>query len=737
MDTKRRINWRTLWFGVGLVLLFMGLLVRVWWIQTVDAAWIVEEAKKQWERDKNIRPTRGSIFDRNNEVLAYEGKAYTVNATLRPRNKEEELKIGEDYVKDPFDTARKLAPILNMPVEKLTNILSKQGPLYVEFGREGKKITEEQKNQIMAYHKKTVNAKGKEVIVNELPGIFLTETTRRYYPNNSFLSHVLGYMTYEDVAEMGIEKQFDKELKGEPGELQVIKDGAGYMLPDGEQKFMPAKDGLNVVLTIDSQIQGYVEQALDIIDKEYKPKKMTVIVSDPHTGEILALANRPQFNPNQYWDIPDYRSHRNVAVSSLFEPGSTFKIITLAAAIERGLYNDTEKYQSGSYNKLPGKKINDHNNGRGWGKITFLEGVQRSSNVAFVILGYERLKKDLLKTYFDLFGVSKKTGIELPGEAVANMDSFLNPRSQRDVAVTTFGQGILVTAIQQVAAIGAIANGGELLKPQIVKELRNPLTGAVVKRNQREVVRQVVKESTAKRVRDILETVVTSDNGTGKAYDLKGYHVAGKTGTAQKYSEETGKILEGHYIVSFIGFAPKDNPRLLVYVVVDDPETTQSSNILGKLTVAPIFNSVMERSLQYLQQKPDITQAKEVKTNTVEHTMPNFVGMTTSSAVMKAKQEGLEAQVIGTGTKIVSQHPSPLEKVYPPSKVELITNQMKGVKMPDFRGKSLREVMEFASLVQWNVTFTGNGFVKEQSIPPGTVLNAKGTLNVTLTPPTP
>lgn len=737
MDTKRRINWRTLWFGVGLVLLFMGILVRVWWIQSVDASWIVEKAKKQWERDKNIRPTRGSIFDRNNEVLAYEGKAYTVNATLRPRNDEEVKRIGEDYVKDPFETARKLSPILNIPVEKLTNILSKVGPLYVEFGREGKKITEEQKNQILALqYPKDVN--GKPVEENQLPGIFLTETTRRYYPNNSFLSHVLGYMTYEDVAEMGIEKQFNQELQGEPGELQVIKDGAGYMLPDGEQKFKPAKDGMNVVLTIDGQIQGYVEQALDITEKEYKPKKMTVIVTDPQSGEILALANRPQFNPNKYWDIEDYRNHRNVAISSMFEPGSTFKIITLAAAIEKGFYRDNETYQSGSYNKLQGKRINDHNNGHGWGKITFLEGVQRSSNVAFVILGYERLKKDLLKTYFDWFGVSKRTGIELPGEAEGNMESFLHPRSQRDVAVTTFGQGILVTAIQQVAAIGAIANGGELLKPQIVKELRDPHTGAVVKRNQREVVRRVVSEGTAKRVRDILETVVTNEKGTGQAYDLEGYHVAGKTGTAQKYSEETGKILDGRYIVSFIGFAPKDNPRLLVYVVVDDPETDQPSTILGRLTVAPIFNSVMERSLQYLQQKPDITQAKEIKTNTVvERTMPNFVGMATNSAVMRAKQEGLSAQVIGTGTKIVSQHPAPLEKVYPQSKVELITNQMKGVKMPDFRGKSLREVMEFASLVQWSVTFTGNGFVQQQSIPPGTVLNGKGTLNVTLTPPTP
>lgn len=736
MDPKRRINWRTLWFGAGLILLFMGLLVRVWWIQSVEAAWIIDLAKKQWERDKHIRPTRGSILDRNGEVLAYEGKAYTLNAVLRPRNEEEAKRIGDDYVKDPFETARKLAPILNMPVEKLSNILSKSGVLYVEVGREGKKLTEEQKKQILAlqYPK---DATGKESEVNQLPGIFLTETTRRYYPNNAFLSHVLGYMSYEDKAEAGIEKEFNQELQGEPGELQIIKDGAGYSLPDGEQKYKPAKDGLNVVLTIDRQIQDYVEQALDNTEKEYKPKQMTVIVADPNTGEILALANRPQFDPNKYWDINDYRDQRNAAITSMFEPGSTFKIITLAGAIEKGLFHENETYQSGAYTKVPGKRINDHNNGQGWGKITFLEGVQRSSNVAFVILGYERLKKDLLKTYFDLFGIGKKTGIELPGEVEGNMENFLHPRSPRDVAVTTFGQGIAVTAIQQVAAIGAIANGGELLKPHIVKELRDPHTGAVVKRFPREVVRRVVSESTAKRVRDILETVVSSKKGTGQAYDIPGYHVAGKTGTAQKYNEETGKILEGHYIVSFIGFAPKDNPRLLVYVVVDDPETDQPSSLLGRLTVAPIFNSVMERSLQYLQQKPDLTQAKEIKVKQTDKVMPNYVGMATQSAIMRAKQDGYATETIGTGTKIVGQYPAALDKVYPGSKVVLITNQLKDVRMPDFKGKSLREVMEFSSLVGLHVTVYGSGFVQEQSIPPGTVLTGKGNLQVKLVPPTP
>lgn len=735
MDPRRRINGRTLWFGAGLILLFMGLLLRVWWIQTVEASSIMEKAKNQWERNKNIHAQRGSILDRNGGVLAYEGSAYTVNAVLHPRNDEEARRIGDDYVKDPFETARKLAPILGVSEEKLANVLTKTGSLYVTFGREGNKITEEQKNQILNLQY-PVGADGQKSKVNQLPGIFFTDSTRRYYPNNAFLSHVLGYVDYDDVAQMGIEKQFDKELAGEPGELSLIKDGAGYMLPDGQQKYKPAKDGLDVVLTIDQNIQGYVEQAIDITAKEYKPQQMTVIVADPQTGEILALANRPQYNPNKYWDITDYRDQRNVAISSMYEPGSTFKIVTLAAAIEKGMFREDETYQSGVYSKLKGKPIKDHN-GHGWGRITFLQGVQHSSNVAFVILGYERLKKELLQTYFDLFGFGQKTGIELPGETEGNMESFLHPRSQRDIAVTTFGQGISVTAIQQVAAIGAIANGGQLLKPHIVKELRDPHTGAIVKRYQPEVVRRVVSEATAKRTRDILETVVTSKEGTGQAYNIPGYHVAGKTGTAQKYNEETGKILEGHYIVSFIGFAPKDKPRLLIYVMVDDPVTDEPYGVWGGLMVKPIFNSVMERSLQYLQQTPDISQAKEVKAKPAEKSMPNFIGMATSPAVTRAKQEGFMVESIGVGTKIVSQYPSPLEKVYPGDKVVLVTNQVKDVRMPDFKGKSLREVMEFASILKLNVTFSGNGFVETQSIPPGTVISPKANLQVTLVQPAP
>lgn len=734
METKRRVNWRILLIALCIIVGFSGLSFRVWWLQSVEAAKIMEYARSQWDWQKTLKPKRGAIMDRNGEILAYEGKAYTVNARLRPLHEKD-----EDYVKDPYYTATTLAKILDAPVDVLYKYLTKPDSKVVLLGRWGNKITEEQKLAIeQAKYPKLPS--GEQVKVDQLPGIYLTETTRRFYPNNSFAAHVLGYLDFEDKPKMGLELQLDDVLRGEMGEMAVLTDGAGYLLPDGEQSYKPAEDGYNVYLTIDRQIQDYVEQALDDIEKKYKPQGMTVIVSDPQTGEILAMGNRPQFNPNKYYEgITNYTNH---AVTSMFEPGSTFKIITLAAAIEEGQFHPNEEYQSGTYTIKGQTPIRDHNNGQGWGRISFLEGVQRSSNVVFVKLGYERLKLEKLKAYFEKFGIGSVTGIELPYEKKGNISNLENPRSPRDWAVTTFGQGVTVTAIQQVAAVGAIANGGELLKPRIIKEMRDPLTGAVVQRSQREVVRRVVSEATAKQTRDILETVVTSEEGTGKAYRIDGYHVAGKTGTAQKY--EGNKIKEGHYIASFIGFAPKDDPRLLVYVVVDDPQTDEWYGNWGRLMVAPIFKSVMERSLQYLQQQPDLqTQAEETRSESKDRQAPSvkpveeltlakFEGMSTTAAQLRAEQDGLQATVVGTGTKIVEQHPAPYEKVAPGQKVVLITDRVEGTQMPDFTGKSLRDVMEFGSLMNLQVRAVGTGYVIQQSIKPGTELSGGEMLIVTL-----
>ncbi|MDR4999156.1 penicillin-binding protein [Brevibacillus parabrevis] len=739
MDTKRLVNWRILICALCLILIFSTLSLRIYWIQTVEASKIMDKATEQWDRARTLQPMRGAIKDRNGEILAFDGKAYTVNARLKGRDDKD-----KDFVKDPYYTANALAPILNAPVPELVKMLTKPNTV-VELGRYGRKISEEQKNRILALQFPKLPS-GQQVEENQLPGIFLNETTRRVYPNNSFASHVIGYLDLYDQPKMGIELQLNKELAGEQGQMEYKRDGAGYQLPDSQGQYVPAKDGYDVYLTLDRQIQDYVEQALDVVDRQYKPKGMTVIVSDPQTGEILAMGNRSQFNPNTYYNgITNYTNH---AITSMFEPGSTFKIITLAAAIEEGLFNPNETYDSGKYTIKGQVPIRDHNNGVGWGRITFLEGVQRSSNVMFAKLGYERLKLEKLRAYFKKFGIGSLTEIELPYEKEGNLINLEKPRSPRDWAASTFGQGVTVTAIQQIAAVGAIANGGELLKPHIVKELRDPHTGAVVKRSEREVQRRVVSEATAKKTRDILETVVTGEHGTGKLYAIDGYHVAGKTGTAQKYDPNTGKIMDGHYIASFIGFAPKDNPRLLVYVVIDDPETSDSYIYWGKTMIAPTFKTIMERSLQYLQQQPDFSRVEADKGNgkndkksqaqvlaaqpVASQTLPKFEEMSTTAAQLRAKQDNLTVTVLGTGTKIVEQYPAAYEQTVPGKQIILVTDRLDGAKMPDFKGKSLREVMEFTSLLNIDVQAAGTGFVVQQSIAPGTALTGKEKLLITL-----
>ncbi|GED60360.1 penicillin-binding transpeptidase domain-containing protein [Brevibacillus formosus] len=739
MEWKRKVNWRILMVALCTILIFSTLSFRIYWLQTVKATDIMETAQVQWDRQQVLKPKRGAIYDRNGEILAYNGKAYTVNAKLKPRNDKD-----EDFVKDPYYTANMLAPILNAPVPELVKNLTKPNKV-VELGRYGLKISEEQRNRILNLQYPTLPS-GEKLKKNQLPGIYLTETTRRVYPNNAFASHVIGYLDLYDEPKMGIELQLNEELAGKQGHISYQRDRAGYQLPDGEGEYIPAIDGVDVYLTIDRQIQDYVEQALDKVEQQYKPQGMTVIVTDPQTGEVLAMGNRSQFNPNMYYNgIENYNNH---AVTTMFEPGSTFKIITLAAAIEEKMFNQNETYQSGAYTIKGQIPIRDHNNGAGWGTISFLEGVQRSSNVLFVKLGYERLKLEGLKKYFKKFGMGQPTGIELPYEKAGNLNNLEKPRSPRDWAATTYGQAATVTAIQQVAAVGAIANGGELLKPHIVKEMRDPHTGAVVNRSQREVVERVVSEATAKQTRDILGKVVSERPGTGTLYQIEGYQVAGKTGTAQKYNPNTGKIMDGRYVGSFIGFAPKDNPKLLVYVVIDDPQTDAWYAMWGQMMLAPMFTTIMERSLQYLQQQPDLsvgknkqsgketskkaTQAVQASSPATPKTLPKFEGMSTTAAQMRAKQDNLTVTVAGTGTKIVKQYPQAYDQVLSGEQIILVTDRVQGTKMPDFKGKSLRDVMEFSSLINLEMKSTGTGFVTQQSIPPGTVLQGTELLQVTL-----
>lgn len=707
--TKKRIRLRTLFLGLAFTGLFFLLSFRLFWLQTVDAPWLMGQAKAMWQRNETLQPKRGTIFDRNGQLLAYTAKAYTVIAKLKPWDEND-----KNVVVDSMGSAQKLSSLLDMPADRIAKLIDdgkKANRTQVELRPGGWKINEDKAQKVM-------NLK--------LPGIVLYEDKKRYYPNDAFASYVLGYLNLDGKAVMGIEKNFNDVLSGKEGYYKVLKDGRGFNLPDGVESFKPAQDGNDVYLTIDSQIQNYVEDALNTYSSKYKANGMTVIVADPNTGDILAMGNRPHFNPNDYKTINNWS---NFAISGTFEPGSTFKIVTLSAAIQEGVYHNNETYMSGAYTKVPGMPIHDYNR-VGWGRISFLRGVQESSNVLFTILGYERLGKDKFYNYLENFGFGKPTGIELTGEASAELKDKdrLYPR---DFAAMPWGQGVVVTAIQQVAAVCAVANGGELLKPHIVKEVRNPKTGQVIQEKSKEVVRRVISEDTSKQVRDILETVVTS--GTGKPDYIDGYHVAGKTGTAQIVGDD-GKYKENKYIFSFIGFAPKDHPKLVVYVVVDQPEL-DDPNAGGRDVVAPIFKQVIQNSLQYLKISPDSTkQPVQVQQDQVKP-MPDLSGKTFEAAQKALNKYKLKAVEVGNGSKVIKQYPEPDKPIVEDKPVYLITSdQVDKSPLPDLTGLTLREVLEYAAVVGIKVEPVGDGFVVSQSIQPGTIVTKGQTLKVNLQP---
>ena len=708
--TEKRIKLRTWFLGGAFTVLFFLLLFRLFWIQTVSAEWYLQKAQVQWERNDTINPKRGTIYDRNGELLAYTSKAYTVIAKLKPSDKTD-----KDYVANALETGQKLASTLGMPADRIAKIIEdgrSANRTQVEIRPGGWKIDED---------------KAKQVIELKIPGIILYPETKRYYPNDAFASHVIGYTDLDGQAIMGIEKLFNEQLKGEEGQLRVLKDRKGYKLPGGMEDFLPAHNGDNIYLTIDYQIQNYVEDALNSINEKYTNKGMSVIVADPHTGEILAMANRPHFSPNEYQKITNWT---NYAISSTFEPGSTFKIVTLAAAIEEGLYRNDLTYMSGTYgNRNINPPIRDHNAGRGWGRISYLRGVQESSNVLFAILGYEKLGKDKFYDYLQKFGFGQQTGIGLPGEASAELRDK-NRLYPRDVASMTFGQGVVVTAIQQVAAVSAVANGGELVKPYIVKEIRDSKTGEIIEKNEKETVRRVISEETAKSVRDILESAVT--DGTGRSFSIDGYHVAGKTGTAQVVG--TNGYMENKYIYSFIGFAPKDNPKFLVYVVVDQPDIP-NSNTGGRDVIAPIFKHVMENSLQYAKVLPDNSRTKTVNVEKLDSiVIPDLSGKTPVVAEELLKQKKLNVKVVGTGSKIVGQYPRPGEALIAGSVLYVVTDKVTEDYLPDFTGQTLREIMEYCSMMEMKLDVQGKGYVFSQSIPPGTRVTKGQKLSIQLKP---
>ena len=690
-------------FGIFSLLFFIlfGRFVYLQATGVADGQVLAVEAQKRYLKKQVLEAKRGTILDRRGKVIAEDVPSYTIAAILDPDMPE--------HVTDPEETARKLAPLLNMDVADVERILKKDAK-QVEFGPNGRGISQTVKKQIEAL---------------KLPGIIFLRDSKRFYPNGTFASYVVGYAqkdeaTNEVEGKMGIEKQFNEQLKEKDGYVVYEGDQQGFKLPHADEQIVPPQNGKNIYLTIDQNIQTFLEDAMNTVEKQYTPKKMIAIVADPKTGAILAMSTRPSFDPNKR----NIENYFNDAIAYPYEPGSTMKIFTLAAAVNEGVFQPNETYQSGSY-QIGNRRIRDHNK-VGWGTITFLEGVQRSSNVVFAEIVREKLGEDRLLQYLHRFHFHEPTGIDLPGEKVGN----ILYRYPIEKVTTGFGQGTSVTPIQQIQAATAIANGGKMMQPYVVDRIVDPDTGKTVAKHEPKVVDTPISKETAEKVLDILETVVTSEKGTGRPYQIEGYRVAGKTGTAQ-IPDPKGGYLTGHqnYIFSFLGMAPRENPRLIMYVAVQQPNISYTET--GAVPVSMIFNSVMKSSLQYLNIQPTVGKKSGRKEKSIS--LPSYVGQSVEQAKASLKKQGLHVTVIGKGTKVHAQFPQAGEHVVAPDRVLLQTDG--NAIMPDLTGWSLRDAMKLAELLQLKPSFIGSGYVFRQNIAPGSVVKKNDYMIVELAKP--
>ncbi|MDQ0972790.1 stage V sporulation protein D (sporulation-specific penicillin-binding protein) [Neobacillus niacini] len=614
------------------ILIFLIIDVRLGYVQFVLGDKLTGQAKGSWSRNIPFEPERGEIIDRNGVPLATNISAPTVYVIPR-------------QVKDPAATSEKLAAVLNIPKENAYRQIT-EGKSIIRI-KEGRKISHE---------------KAKEIRALGLEGVYIGEDSKRHYPFGSYLSHVLGFSGVDNQGLMGLELYYDKELSGERGAVKFYANAKGERMDDMADDYEQPVDGLDLKLTIDTKIQTIMERELDIAEATYNPDGIIAIAMDPNNGKILGMSSRPTFDPANFRNVSQEVYNRNLPVWSSYEPGSTFKIITLAAALEEGKV-DLEKehfHDSGSV-EVAGARLKCWKRG-GHGSQSFLEVVQNSCNPGFVELG-QRLGKDTLFKYIKDFGFGQKTGIDLAGEGSGILFN-LNRVGPVELATTAFGQGVSVTPIQQVAAVAAAVNGGILYKPYIAQELIDPVTKEVVMRNTPVAKRRVISEETSKEIRHALETVVAQ--GSGFRAFVDSYRIGGKTGTAQK--AQNGRYLENNFIVSFMGFAPADDPQIVVYVAVDNPK---GGLIFGGTVAAPIVGSIMKDGLMALGVEPRKDQIeKEIKwPDRPLITLPDLTGMTKLEITEQLLDLKIDAS--GEGDIVVRQSPEAGSKVKEGSTIRL------------------------------------------------------------------
>ena len=620
-------------FLVGL-LLFAIIDFRLGYVQFIIGDKLMDKANESWSRDITFESDRGKILDTDGDILAENVSAPSI--TVVPRQ-----------IKNPQETAEKLASILDMPTDKAYEYVTKNESS-VNIHPEGRKINEEQESAI-----RTLN----------LDGVYLAKDSKRHYPYDDYLSHVLGFTGIDNQGLMGLELYYDDKLKGEKGSLSYYSDAKGKKLKNIADIYHAPKDGLDLKTTVNAKVQTIMERELDLAVAKYNPDGASAIAVDPKTGGVLGMTSRPNFNPENYQDVDASIFDRNLPIWSTYEPGSTFKIITLAAALEEEAVDlEEDEYDDDGDIEVGGTHLHCWKSG-GHGNQSYLEVVQNSCNPGFVNLGL-KLGEEKLFSYIHDFGFGKKTGIDLQGEGNGILFKPENV-GPVELATTSFGQGVSVTPIQQVMAVAAAVNGGDLYKPHIAKEWVDPRTEKVVDTFEPEIKDKVISEDTSKEVRYALENVVAK--GSGKSAYVDGYRVGGKTGTAQKVGPD-GNYMKNNYVVSFIGFAPADDPEIVVYVAIDNPKDTVQ---FGGVVAAPIVGNIIGDGLRAMDVKPSKGGIeKEVdwpEKPKVE--VPDLIGL--DKQELNEYMVNLSIEADGSGEQIIDQEPKAGTKVEEGAKVRI------------------------------------------------------------------
>ncbi len=641
---------------------------------------------------------RGNIYDNSGSVLATNVASYTVIAYLNP-SRTGSSKIPKHIV-DKRVTAKALAPIINMKEDTIYNLLN-QNLYQVELGPGGRGITQLKKEEIEALN---------------LPGIAFTEDSKRYYPNGDFASYILGYAKKNDkgsiIGELGIESLYNKELSGVDGSLEYQQDRLGYKIPDTPENKVDATNGDDIYLTIDSNIQRFLETAVGLTYQKDKNDWMVFVAMEAKTGKILGAASSPSFSPNTL-NITNYE---NPFVSMPFEPGSTMKPFTYMCAIDKGVYDGNDTYSSGSF-KVGSDSIYDWNK-YGWGKISFDTGIQYSSNTGIANLITRYLNKNELKACFLKYGFGSKTGIELSQE----VGGYINFNYQIELLTAGFGQGITTTSVQHLQALSIIANNGTMIKPHIVSSIVDPNTKEIVYKSEVDKVENIVSKETAMKVRDLMYLVVNNKiNATSAVkYAIADLNVAGKTGTAQIYDAVYG-YQSSDYVSSFSGIFPKDDPQIIIYAAEKRSKNGGSSGLVEQVRGA----------MQDIAKYKNILNNTSTATNLKTYKLASYLSNNLEATVSSLTSMGLIPIVIGNGDKIIDQYPKQNTTIIEGDKIFLITNGNE-YKMPNMNNWSKNEALLFFNITSTKYEIEGSGYVNTQSVQTNTVLNKDMVVRVEL-----